>query len=63
MKPWGGVAVLLDRRKEDELVNWIGDVPYLIPKAVSCPGCWEQDPPCTVCSGTGRAPIPFSEVW
>ena len=37
---------------------------YAMPRIVGCRDClFETVPECETCCGTGREPIPFSEVW
>ena len=60
---WFEIEVLINNGKDDEMINYIDGRPYLIPRIISCTGCWKGEDPCKTCSGTGRMPIPFSEVW
>ena len=38
---------------------------YRHPREVMCPLCYSDGfiTDCRICSGTGRDPVPFSEVW
>ena len=49
-----------------------GTLAYQMPRIVGCRSCYgnpncadllRKESPCSRCAGTGREPIPFSEVW